>query len=131
MIVQKKSNYGFIKNISNKYNMSIIVDDKKNENLSSLKNDNILSCQAQFDYIYFSDQDDVWKKDKLFHSFKRMKTLEKNAVSIRLFLCILTFRFATITFKKFILHLSLTKSWILPKKAFIIYSYRIMLPAVQ
>jgi glycosyltransferase involved in cell wall biosynthesis len=73
----KNTNYGFIKNISNKYNISILVDDKNDENIGSVKSYNRLLGQSQSDYICFSDQDDVWKKDKLFHSFKRMKDLEK------------------------------------------------------
>jgi hypothetical protein len=106
----KNTNYGFIKNISNKYNISILVDDKNDENIGSVKSYNRLLGQSQSDYICFSDQDDVWKKDKLFHSFKRMKIWKRNMVPIRLFWCIPIFRYATITFKKFILHLLLTKN---------------------
>ena len=73
----KNSNYEFTKNISDKYNIPIIVDDKNDENMGSVKSYNRLLCQSKSDYICFSDQDDVWEKDKLFHSFNRMKKLEK------------------------------------------------------
>lgn len=73
----KKTNLEFIKDISNKYNVPIVVDKKINRNLGTVKSYNRLLYETQSDYICFSDQDDVWKRDKLLNSFNRIKLLEK------------------------------------------------------
>ncbi|ENY6784429.1 glycosyltransferase family 2 protein [Providencia rettgeri] len=54
-----------------------IIFDNKNNNLGPCRSFLELTYQVDADYYIFSDQDDVWKKDKILHMLESMATLDQ------------------------------------------------------
>ena len=50
-----------------------IIIFKQNENMGVVKNFEFLMKQVQSKYFMFSDQDDIWKKDKIEKSVKKIE----------------------------------------------------------
>ncbi|MCK4906728.1 MAG: glycosyltransferase family 2 protein [Spirochaetes bacterium] len=66
-----------LKKYKKKYSEKIKLIKDKHQNLGSMLNFSVLMGESKADYIAFSDQDDVWEKDKLEVSMKAMQTAEK------------------------------------------------------
>lgn len=60
-----------------KYSDKIILNQNK-QNLGFVRNFELLLSEVDYDYIALSDQDDIWKPDKLEKQLKAMIEIEKN-----------------------------------------------------
>jgi glycosyltransferase involved in cell wall biosynthesis len=71
------STFNKIKKIARQKNERIYLIKGFSENIGITKSYNILLDESRAQYICLSDQDDVWKKDKMSRSFDAMRKLER------------------------------------------------------